>query len=102
MQDKMQFVAHITFYPLSKFSRCKEWKSLLPLATQKLIEQVDGKAHRFSLCVLLSTRSTNFRVAKGRRDFHSLQREEGNMRNKLHLVLQRSLVGDKLQENIAR
>ena len=52
--------------------------------------------------VLLSTRSTNFRVAKDARDFYSLQRDEGNMRNKLHLVLQRSLVRDKLQENIAR
>ena len=58
--------------------------------------------------VLLSTRSTNFRVAKDRRDFYSLQREnllsgvEGNMRNKLHFVLQGSLVRDKLQENIAR
>ena len=31
-----------------------------------------------------------------------LRRVEGNMRNKLHLVLQRSLVRDKLQENIAR
>ena len=30
------------------------------------------------------------------------ERVEGNMRNKLHLVLQRSLVRDKLQENIAR
>ena len=71
----MQFVARITFYPLSKFSRCKEWKSLLSFATRKLVEQVNGKAHKLNLCALPSTRSINFRVAKDRRDFYSLQRE---------------------------
>ena len=71
----MRFVVCITFYPLSKFSRCKESKSLLPFATPKLIERVDGKAHRFSLCGLPSTHSINFRVAKGKRDLDSLQRE---------------------------
>ena len=67
--------ACITFYPLSKFSRCKESKSLLPFATRKLIERVDGKTHKLNLCALPSTRSTSFSVTKGRRDFYSLQRE---------------------------
>ena len=71
----MWFVALTTFYPLSKISRCKESKSLLPLATRKLIERVDGKAHRFSLCVLPSTCSTYIRRAKDRRGFDSFQRE---------------------------
>ena len=56
--------------------------------------------HKLSLCALPSTCSMNFRVAKGRRDFDSLQRE--NTRYKPHLALQRSLVRDKLQEIIAR
>ena len=75
LQGKIRFVARITFYPLSKFSRSNELKSLLFFATRKLIERVDGKAHRFSLCALPFTCSTNFRVAKDRRDFYSLQRE---------------------------
>ena len=91
LEGKMRFVACITLYPLSKFSRCKESKSLLPFATRKLIEWVDGKTHKLNLCALPSTRSISFGVAKGRRDFDSLQRE--------NLL---SLVRDKLQEIIAR
>ena len=75
LQGKMQFVVRSTFCPLSKFSRCKEYKSLLFFHTRKLIERVDGKAHRFSLCALPCTCATNFRVTKDRRDFYSLQRE---------------------------
>ena len=58
--------------------------------------------HKLSLCALPSTCSMNFRVAKGRRDFDSLQRVEDNTRYKPHLALQRSLVRDKLQEIVAR
>ena len=108
MQDKIQFVSHVTFYPLSKFSRCKEKKSPLSFATRKLVERVDSKTHKLNLCALQSTRSINFRAAKDRRDFYSLQRENLLSGQKVIratnriVALQRSLVRDKLQESVAR
>ena len=45
----MRFVGRIIFYPLNKFS-LQRVEVFLPFATRKLIEQVDSKAHRFSLC----------------------------------------------------
>ena len=43
LQGEIQFVARITFYLLSKYLCCKQEKYLLPLATQKLTEQVGSK-----------------------------------------------------------
>ena len=106
MQDKIQFVSHITFYPLSKFSRYKGKKSPLSFATRKLVERVDSKTLKLNLCALQFTRSINFRAAKDRRDFYSSQRE--NLLKKVIratnriIALQRSLVRDKLQESVAR
>ena len=43
LQGEIQFVAHITFYLLSKHLCCKQEKYLLPLARQKFTEQVESK-----------------------------------------------------------
>ena len=52
LQGEIQFVARITFYLLSKYLCCKQEKYLLPLATQKLTEQVGSKTRAIN-CISL-------------------------------------------------